>query len=214
MQFPSKCPYCGKDIVPNCTSSVNDLDFVLSLNNNDQLRNTLELHRCIHCKKPIFVVFAEVVNKNTIKKSDVIFYYPTVQSVDFPDRIKKLSPTAHKTYEQTIKAKEQGFDALVGAGLRISLEWLVWDYLIKVAGKTESELEKLKLYERIKLMNTNFYTEVCTRLIRLFGNDNVHIVKQIDFSVDEVLEIFELLCSLIDGELQIKEVNERLPKKS
>lgn len=202
MQFPSKCPYCGKDNIQDCASRA-----------NDQHGNIVEIHRCIHCSHPIFAV-KKLKSNGSWAEEQIIHCFPTITSVDFPKRIKELSPTAYKTYEQTIKAKEQGFDMLVGAGLRIALEWLVWDYLIKIQGKTESELEKLKLYERIKLMSNSFYTDVCTRLIRLFGNDSVHIVKQLDFSIDEVTQIFELLCSLIDSELQINEVNNRLNKKS
>lgn len=201
MNFPSKCPYCGKDTVQDCVSRANDLR-----------GNIVEIHKCIHCSKPIFAI-KKIKSNGTWAEEQLIHYYPTVSSVDFPKRIIELSPTAFKTYEQAIKAKEQGFDILIGAGLRIALEWLVWDYLIKVKGCKEAELENLKLYQRIEKINGNFYTDVCARLIRLFGNDSVHIVKQLDFSVDEVIEAFEFLCALIDSELKINEVHSRLNKK-
>ena len=197
MEFPKKCPYCGKDNVECCINSATTNSGIV------------EIHRCMHCNSSIFVI-KQLIGSKDNHSLQITHYYPTITTVDFPKRIKELSPTAYKTYEQTIKAKEQGFDMLVGAGLRIALEWLVWDYLIKIKDKTESELENLKLYKRIELMSDNFYTEVCTRLIRLFGNDSVHIIKQLDFSTDEVIEIFDMLCSLIDNELQIKEVNDRL----
>lgn len=218
MEFPSKCPYCGKDTVKNLTKSLSEVvkytpHFPGDVPRNQQNGLTLELHRCIHCKNPIFLVKEETVSGNVVSSSKKIFCYPTIGTINLPKRVKELSPTAYKTYEQTIKVKEQGFDMLVGAGLRIALEWLVWDYLIKIKGKTESELENLKLYERINLMSDNFYKEVCTRLIRLFGNDSVHIVKQINFSVEEVIECFEMLCGLIDSELKINEINGKLPPK-
>ena len=199
MEFPSKCPYCGKDNVNNLSTSA-----------RDQFGYLVEIHTCIHCSNPIFVI----KNLNTDWKDEIIHYFPTVTITDFPKRIKKLSPNAYKAYEQTIKAKEQGLDMLVGAGLRIALEWLVWDYLVKINNCKETDLEKLTLAKRIEKMSHTFYTEVCTRLVRLFGNDSVHIIKQLDFSTEEVIEVFNMLCSLIDGELQIKEVNDRLPKKS
>ena len=62
-------------------------------------------------------------------------------------------------------------------------------------------------------MNCDFYTEVCTRLIRLFGNDSVHIIKMINFSIDEVVNCFKMLCGLIDSELKINEINSKLPVK-
>lgn len=208
MEFPKKCPYCGKDIVENCVASTSKEDSYFT--EEGQCRHVCEIHKCIHCNDYFYVIKEVRHNGEIVRSTKIIQYYPTVITIDFPKRIKELSPTAYKTYVQTINAKEQGFDMLIGAGLRIALEWLVWDYLIKIKGKTESELENLKLYKRIELMSDNFYTEVCTRLIRLFGNDSVHIIKQLDFSTDEVIEIFDMLCSLINNELQIKEVNDRL----
>ena len=212
MNFPSQCPYCGKDNVQNKVIHINELDNVYL--DHSSYGIALELHKCVHCQKPIFLAKNELKHAESYYNSEILFYYPTIDTVNFPNRIKDLSPNAHKTYEQTIKAKEQGFDMLVGAGLRIALEWLVWDYLIKVKGCEESAIEKLSLAKRIALMSRDFYTEVCTRLVRLFGNDSVHVIKELDFSADEVIEIFEMLCALIDGELQIKEVNDRIPKKS
>lgn len=206
MVFPNKCPYCGKDNVPHRVST--------TAISPTTAGTSLELHRCVHCNKPIFVAIETYKIAETMTRSDIVYYYPAITTIEFPKRVKELSPNAHKTYEQTIKAKEQGFDMLVGAGLRISLEWLVTDYLVKVKDLVQSDVEKLKLYERINKMNCDFYTEVCTRLVRLYGNDNAHIKKKLDFSEDEVIEMFSLLCSLVDSELQIKEVNERLPKKS
>lgn len=206
MKFPSKCPHCGKDNVPHRQSSTATSPTAVGI--------SLELHRCVHCNKPIFIAVETYKISDTMTRSDIIYYYPAVTMVEFPNRVKELSPNAHKTYEQTIKAKEESLDMLVGAGLRIALEWLVTDYLVKVKGCVQTEIEKLKLYERIDKMKCDFYTEVCTRLIRLYGNDNVHTKKKLDFTEDEVIEMFNLLCSLIDSELQIKEVSERLPKKS
>lgn len=210
MNFPSKCPYCGKDNVPNKRNSVTQN---IGLTNKGYLQFNLEIHQCVHCKECIFLVKEVFKIGEVIKESNIINCFPVITTVDFPNRIEKLSPNAYKTYEQTIKAKEQGFDMLVGAGLRIALEWLVTDYLVKVKGNDRDAVEKLKLYERINEMNCDFYTEVCTRLVRRYGNDNTHVKKKLDFTEDEVIEMFNLLCSLIDSELQIKEVNDRLPKK-
>lgn len=197
MEFPKKCPYCGKDNIEHCVTNATANGCIV------------EIHRCIHCDRFIFVI-KQLIGAKDYHSLQITHYYPTATTVDFPKRIQDLSPNAYKTYEQTIKAKEQGLDMLVGAGLRIALEWLVWDYLVKIKGLPEVDLEKLKLAKRIEKMNSDFYTNVCTRLIRLFGNDSVHIIKQLDFSTDEVITVFDMLCSLIDNELQIKEVNDRL----
>ena len=211
MEFPNKCPYCKKDNIPHCIGAQWEYEAIKS--DSAITGISLELHRCIHCKNPIFIAKRETRAGSVIRESKLLFSYPLVDVNPLPKRIGELSPNAYKTYSQTMLAKEQNLDMLVGAGLRIALEWLVWDYLLKVRGKRQEEIENLSLYKRIELMNESYYVEVCTRLIRLFGNDSVHIVKQLDFSAEEVSNFFELLCGIIDGELQIKEVEKKLPPK-
>lgn len=203
MEFPTKCPYCGKDIIPN--------EIVCA---TDHKKSSIAIHNCIHCNKPIFLI--EKIDRKQKKpfNKEIISFYPIVQQANLQERIQVLSPLACKTFDQTLNAKEHGFDMLVGAGLRISLEWLVWDYLTKVKNYADEYLEKLKLYQRIELMCDNSYKEVCTKLIRCYGNDQIHIKKKLDFTDNEVIEIFKLLCALIDAELQINEVNDRLTKRN
>lgn len=204
MNFPTKCPHCNKDIIENRTQMLYEKP------NSSGL--ILESHRCIHCKNYLLVVKEPLCTTDgKIFAVRTCFCYPAPNSVnDLPQRIKKLSPNAFTAYQQTINSRNNGYNMLVGAGLRIALEWLVWDYLIKVKNNTEEELKPLRLVDRIKKMDSNFYTTVCTKLIRLFGNDSVHIIKMLDFSDDEVIEIFNILCTLIDNELSILEANERL----
>lgn len=203
MDFPSKCPYCGKDNIPNQISSA-----------TDNKKSSVAIHNCIHCNEPIFLI--ERLDKKQKKpfNKEIISYYPVIQKVEIQERVKELSPLAYKTFEQTLNAKEHGYDMLVGAGLRIALEWLVWDYLTKVKNYDDEYLEKRRLYQRIELMCDDPYKEVCTRLIRCYGNDHIHIKKKLDFTEDEVIEIFILLCALIDSELQINEVNDRLNNRN
>lgn len=204
MNFPTKCPYCNKDIVENRTQ------LLFEQPNGKGL--LLESHRCIHCKQYFFIVKDQLCYPNgEVYALKTCFCYPIPNSaIDFPQRIETLSPNAFTAYQQTIKAQNNGYNMLVGAGLRIALEWLVWDYLIKVKHFSEEELKPLSLANRIAKMDSNFYTNICTKLIRLFGNDSVHIIKMLDFSADEVIEIFNILCTLIDNELSILEANERL----
>lgn len=203
MNFPSKCPYCGKDNIPNCIATA-----------TDSHKSSVSIHKCMFCNEPIFLI--ERLDKKQKKpfNKEIISYYPINQQAELQERVKELSPLACKAFEQTLNAKEHGYDMLIGAGLRIALEWLVWDYLSKVKNYHDKYLEKLKLYQRIELMCDDPYKEVCTRLIRCYGNDQIHIKKKLDFTDDEVIEIFKLLCILIDSELQIIEVNDRLSQKS
>ena len=204
MRFPEKCPYCGKDNVEN--EIIHQSEQVLS-----NTKYGVALHLCVHCRKPIFVYQNEVWGNETMVYSQVVHYFPYSDKVEYPEKVQKLSPKAYETFKQTLKAKDMGLESLVGAGLRISLEHLVWDYLINIKNMLPADIEKLSLSKRIELMNVGFYTKVCLRLIRLFGNDHVHIIKMLDFSIEETIEAYKTLCNLIESEITILENNERLP---
>ena len=200
MKFPDKCPYCGKDIAPNRVLRQLSEEYSLCI----------ELHNCIHCEETIVVIerYHETPMNNYFW--EIIHVFPSSPAFDFPKRVKELSPNCYKAFEQTMSANSASLDLLVGTGLRIALEWLSWDYLIKIKNFTEKELKPLRLVDRLEKMNSSFYTDVCTKLIRKFGNDSAHIIKKLDFSVDEVINMFNILCTLINSELDILDAHERL----
>lgn len=205
MYFPSKCPHCGKDNVENMICRQPERA-------NGSQRRCVEWHACIHCGEPIFLFKEELWHEGVFVCDRILHYFPHSHIVtDYPQKVQELSPKAFEIYRQTTEAKEAGLESLIGAGLRMALEQLIWDYLLNVKEKTSDEIEDLKLSERINLMNVGFYTKVCMRLVRLFGNDTVHVIKTLDFSNDEAMEAYKTLCNLIDSEITILQNNERLP---
>lgn len=206
MKFPKKCPYCGKDNTENLVEQ-------LCTSPKSTTGVAMQAHRCVHCQKYIFVFRGYIASKNgpVVDPDSIICYYPTTLNIEYPERVKELSPQSFKIYNDTCNAYENNMDTLVGAGLRMALEWLVWDYLIKFKQTPQADIEKLTLAKRIALMDANFYTKICAKLIRLFGNDQVHIIKMLDFSPEEVFSAYRYLCNLIDAEMEIAEINKRLP---
>lgn len=201
MDFPTKCPYCGKDITRNKQYAQAENHYVV------------EIHTCVHCKKPIFLIYKCVQITFPVEETinELIHYYPSAPSTDLPKSINELSPKGYKIFEDTLYAKSLGIETILGAGIRMALEWVVWDYLIKIKGKTEAELKPLTLSKRIQLIDSNqMYTTICANLIRKIGNDSVHIIQMTDFSVDEGIELFEIFCGLIDNEIKIKNAQEKL----
>lgn len=191
MEFPKKCPYCGKDINPE--------PYNISRSSTNKLQ--VYFCNCEHCKEPIVITenYGEIVN-----------VFPNKTFAVLPNRIQKLSHNACKAFEQALQAKSLDLDFLVGAGLRIALEWLVWDYLVSFKQVPEDEIKDLTLKKRIDKMNTGHYAKICAKLIRLFGNDEIHIIKMLNFSVDTVISAFYNLCNLIASEIEICEINEQL----
>ncbi len=204
MNFPSKCPHCGKDIVKNEVGRIPDKDVYTDIR--------VIWHRCRHCNESFFII--EKFNDNNFHIPEIIQQIPPAQVSNYPKQVKDLSPTAFKAFNQAIQAQGLGLNQLVGAGLRIALEWLVTDYLINIKRLTDNELKNLDLYKRIEKMDGDRYKLVCSHIIRKFGNGSVHILKQIDFNVDEVIELYKILVDIINTEITLIEAEKRLNQKS
>ena len=118
----------------------------------------IEIHACVHCKKPIFLIYKCTSITYPVKEThkELIHYYPSAPSTDLPESIKDLSPKGYKIFEDTLYAKSLGIEDLSGAGVRMALEWVVWDYLIKIKGKTEAELKPLSL--SMKVLNCSRFS--------------------------------------------------------
>ena len=203
MKFPEKCPYCGKDNSPKCIETIGKRI-------NAEIGYYAEHHSCVHCDMPILVI-KEFRWKNTLPAGQkIVQHYPCNNFSEYPLRVKKLSPDAFKIFEQTMQAQANGLNTLVGAGLRMTLERLVWDYLTKMQSIPENELQKLNLDKQIERMNVPNYTKVCSHLVRIFGNRVIHITKYNNILVEEATVAYLSLCDLIEAELIVKEANDRI----
>lgn len=208
MEFPSQCPHCGKDIadfVPDDTHYFpKDEKHGVAASN----------YICMHCKNSIYILRGYIVKGATKQKETVkdciLSYYPQSASFKYRESVKNLSPNAYKVFFATVCANSEPTLPLVGAGLRMSLEWLVYDYLIKVKGFTEHSLEKATLAQMIEKMNAGTYVDVCAKIIKTFGNDSIHVLRKYDITIDEAFSIYDTLCALIDAELIVLDVKKRI----
>lgn len=198
MNFPEKCPYCGKDTRENV--KIHQYDPV-----NQIIKYGVELHTCLFCNNPIFVLKEEYWCEDKIETSKILKYFPPNTSVEYPERTMLLSLKAYEIYKQTLQAKEHGFDLLLGAGMRMAFEQLILDYLVKIKEKSIAELSKMQPAARIKLMDAEYYEKVRMRYLTLYGNDSIHAIQKNNFTPDEIntaMETYQLLCEQIDHELQ------------
>lgn len=197
MKFPEKCPYCGKDNVQH------KIITAPSKRITDTYGYGAELHECVHCHQPIFLFQRSYWHNTIYAGTEIIQYFPIATAIEYPESVKQLSPSAYEVYKQTLQAEAYGLHRLIGAGLRIALEHLVWDYLIKVQQVPEAKIKDLLLYQRIKMLKAPLYSKVCVKLIQLYGNGEVHIFASPDFSADEALKAYQMLCHLIDSETEL-----------
>ena len=205
MSFPKKCPHCKKDLHPNIVSSSEHARI-------GNLWYRAEIHACPFCKNPIFVL-RNGPTQDISQLTCVPYYFPMDSFVAVPELIERLSPNACASYTQSIQARSHDFDRLVGAGLRITLEWLMFDYLTKLKNHTTSELEGKKLHQLIDMVkqyNPSQYTDICTKLIRIYGNDQIHLFKKTDLTDGEIIAAFGILFDIIESEIKVINANNRL----
>ena len=186
-----KCPYCGKD-------------FAIENENTVEWKKLIYIITgCIHCKQPVLSIF-------DLKNETTILSFPSSAFISVPNEIRDLSPTACNIFEQTLHAKSLGLNHLVGPGLRMTLEWLIWDYLTKIKNVPEEELRNKSLKARVDYLGEDNYKLVCANIVRVFGNDEIHLFKNYNIDVDDAIKVLNALLNNIYAELIIKRVNEQL----
>lgn len=206
MELPNKCPHCGKDIAYN--SYVNF--------------HNIKIFTCQHCFKYVIAIYDDNIEKVSEltgieycnDKASLICYFPFIPAVNISDELSNLSPDAIKIYKESLSNKALGFTTLSGAGIRIALDYLVWDYLIKIVGKSEDEIKSLTLNEKIKLMPISKETEICAHIIRIFGNNYIHPYKDFDCTLDEAIQLFEYIVDSLSKEIHRKKLLEKLAPKN
>lgn len=208
--FPEKCPHCGKDVVPHQLGILPDI-YEPNAKHYDLW---VEVHECIHCHAPFFVVKEIDKAACVYGISKLYALLPLPKYIDYPEQVKELSEKAYEYYKQAMQAKAINLNKLVGGGLRTALEHLVYDYLTKLKGFTTNQLKDLDLCERINKIKGDKYKNVCAHIVRKFGNSSVHIIKQIDFDTEEVIELYKILIDIIETEITLINASKKLDNKT
>lgn len=208
MLFPSKCPHCGKDIVENvvCKTLENVTGIAPGV--------CAEAHKCIHCNRYIFAFrgFLKREKDFITDPKSIICYYPVTNYVDYPDHVKNLSPAAYSIYKQTCNARDYGLASLLGAGLRMALERLIWDYLIKIQNISESDLEGKTLGKLIPMLEGKIKGNLYIKVLKYFGNKSIHVTTAENFSLEEAFNVYNALLEELEIVLRNIKLEEKLKK--
>lgn len=187
------CPNCGennKKVVKNFT------------------HKTLNIHvfECSHCGK----LYAGTKKWFNSVPVPLEMDFPVI----YPKRVQKLSPNALKCYSQALTARNVGLDDFAGVGLRMAMENLLWDYLIKFKNLPQNQIARCnlkQLAEKMKELNENTYASICNEVIRTYGNEAVHVRKSFPpISLKDSFWAYEKLCEFIDSELYLLEIESSL----
>lgn len=191
-QKPGICPHCsiscdGRDIDQHHYSSNLGIEFVFLI------------FQCTSCNK-LFTATYQVENK----KSELCGITPQNISSFNDSLIEQTSPRFIETYNQALRARDNGDLNLAAIGYRTAIEILVKDYAINELQKPREEVVKKKLFPAIKeyLSKTAFVNTA--DVIRILGNDHTHYERKYpDLDFNLLQEYMDIFIGLIRARLLI-----------
>ena len=111
------------------------------------------------------------------------------------ENLKELSPAFCEIYEQTYLAKSNHLTKLIGIGFGKALEQLVHDYLVKV----QNDKPKRNFAENIKMLKNFDDAVINLSLSKFVRNDEIHPVKESNFTIDDLMEAVECIVVFFDS---------------
>ncbi len=136
---------------------------------------------------------------------------------DLPKELQSLSPQGVRTYVQALQAEMDGYDTLVGIGLRKSLEFFLKDFLILTNPDKKKDIQEKLLGKVI----TEYIQEPTllslARATTWLGNDETHYVrKHTDQDLQDLKRFLKATIRFIEYQLTILDAKDFVnrPKKS
>lgn len=188
------CPNCGRGIEP----VLKDSSFYKD-ENSHILFLTLFCNSCKYAwvdSYDYIYDYGDVFPRN-------LHYYKEVPS-KFPKEISKLSPQGVKTYVQSLQAEADGYDTLVGIGLRKSLEFIIKDFLIYKFPEKADEIKAKLLGAVIKDYIDDQILQKLAQATSWIGNDETHYVrKHTDKDLQDLKKFLNATIRFIEYQLTI-----------
>lgn len=219
IELPSQCPHCSiaYSNLPLVAYYVDREDFML---NREIIIYTV--YFCPHCElffSVAYTVSMRSLSPNNYLKGYAIHTYPTPTSkLDFPSRLKALSPKFVEIYHQSEKAENDGLTEICGMGYRKALEFLVKDFAIYTRPDKRSEIEspKLMLNQCISDYIDSEKIKTMARASSWIGNDETHYTrKHEDYDIQDLKRFINTTAAFIEYELNFKEASNFLnPEQS
>lgn len=188
------CPNCGRGIEP----ILKDSSFY-----KDEHRHILFLTLfCNSCKYAWVDSYDYLFDYGSVSPRN-LHYYKELPS-EFPKEISELSPQGVKTYTQSLQAEVDGYDTLVGIGLRKSLEFIIKDFLIYKFPEKADEIKAKLLGAVIKDYIDDQILQKLAQATSWIGNDETHYVrKHTDKDLQDLKKFLNATIRFIEYQLTI-----------
>lgn len=193
------CPNCGRGIEP----ILKDSSFY-----KDEDRHILFLTLfCNSCKYAWVDSYDYLSNYDDAIPRN-LHYYKELPS-EFPKEISELSPQGVKTYTQSLQAEVDGYDTLVGIGLRKSLEFIIKDYLIYRFPEKTDEIKRKLLGSVIKDYIDDQVLQQLAQATAWIGNDETHYIrKHTDKDLQDLKNFLKATIRFLEYQLTILDAQE------
>lgn len=202
------CPNCGKGIEPVLKSSTyyNDIDCHI-------IYLTLFCNSCKYAWVDSYNYVHDSMFSHTYPK-DIHWYKGEVTNLS--SDIKSISPRGVQIYNQSLEAEKDGYDTLVGIGLRKSLEFFLKDYLILKNPEQKEDILGNLLGKVIATYIEDASLLALAKATSWIGNDETHYVrKHTDRDLQDLKKFINAVIRFIEYQLTISDAHDLMnsPKK-
>ena len=197
--FATTCPYCNVFVK---LEPLNPLEKW----GDDQCYGFFS---CPHCQQIIAGLGKlKKGHKSPPKDLSVCYFVENLQifpqpqfTHSFSKELCEISPDFVEIYSQSMECKIHGYDRLVGMGLRKAIEFLITDYITNFL----HEQHKGDLKAKINQIGLSEEDAIFADVVRLAGNDETHVKRTTDFSIDDMLFCIEVLTQKLLTNIKSRE---------
>lgn len=208
LEHPNHCPHCHNKIEPE----------ILVYKKGTGLYNKHTVYAIWKCTyRDCNSMFSTIYLWQGGFNYDTIFLDGKPIGPYWSETIKELKSNFIKTYNQSLKAENDGLDEIAGMGFRKSIEYLVKDYLIQMNPKLKGKIESENLG---KIIGENFNEPRESDLKGLLqratwlGNDMTHYLKyHINFDISDLKKLIQLVMDEIHSIQQKRHYMENIESK-
>ncbi len=193
---PNVCPICNHNIAPIYVTAY-------STKNNYFCVNFI----CPACHEDFHV-------KYDICNSFITQYPCKINTPDFPNAIKELSPNFVQIYSEAFIAEKQKLINIAGPGYRKAVEFLIKDFAIHKKPDDAENITRENLSSCIKNYIENYEIKELSNRAAWLGNDAVHYLKKhTNKDLSDLKIIINLLVKWIDLNLSTENALTISPQK-
>lgn len=138
----------------------------------------------------------------------------TLETQEFSNEIKTVSPNFVEIFNQAFNAESYGLNQICGPGYRKALEFLIKDYAISKSPTSKDDIENKQLANVIKENVDDTKIKKTAKLATWLGNDETHFIRKwTELDIKDLKQLIQLTVKWIESELITAEYESRMNPK-